>query len=161
MANVKAVGICPRCSSELPKEPATKCAVCNFQFPYQTEVFGTPDYISSQLDVLRSDVETEKRDREAKAWSLDRAYMKFMVNMADDDRVLALRDAEGILRHVFISNSTGEKLKEVIELGKRVGALAHIVDEHIKLGGRPNGFSDTAQPGAGLQDPLDSGGEER
>lgn len=159
MANVKEVGMCPRCSIELPKAATTKCEACGYQFPYQTEVFGTPDYISSQYDVLQSQVETVKKDKDNAQWLLERARMKFYVNMADEDRVLALRDAEDILRHLFVSNSRGEKTKEVLSLGKRVGELAKVIDEHIRLGGRPDGFSDTAQPRTGRTDPFEPGGE--
>lgn len=159
MANVKEVGLCPRCGGELAKADQTKCEVCNYQFPYQSEVFGTPDYVSSQHEVLVSRL-SKMPSKDLNDWSLNRAVMKFFVNMADDDRLFAMRDAEAILRHIFISNSTGVRTGEIIKLGKRIGELATVIDEHIRLGGRPNGFSDTPQPTTGRQDPFDIGGED-
>lgn len=161
MAKVKTVGLCPRCQGELPEGEKTKCLHCGFQFPYQTEVFGTPDYVAGQYDVILEDINQDKKekDRDLKLWSLKRAFGKYFINMSDSDRILLMRDAEAVMRFLLTSNSSGESMKKVVEIGKRIGELTKHTDELIKLGGVANGFFDTAKPGAGNQDQNELGGE--
>lgn len=159
MANAKEVGLCPKCQAELPSGTLTKCGTCGFQFPYQTEVFGTPDYLCGQLKAVVERIPLAEKNRKHYEDKMRLAHLKFLVNMSDDDRVSAMQDAFDILTVLITSNATAENFRRIVELGKRIGALADANDKLIKSGGILNGIFDTAQPRVGRKDPLEPGGE--
>jgi len=164
MTKINQVSVCPSCSSEVPVPKPSKCPACGYQLiAHQTDIFGTPDYAysqyRSQIEILGSNNQKNPEAIVKGTQTLSRELRKFMSDIADQDKVDALMDAELILATSIIANMSPEKLKQVVKLGIRIGAKAKAIDDYIKAGGVTNGFSSTTKPVPSEQDDDEFGGE--
>lgn len=149
MTKINTVAVCPRCSSTVAG--LRVCSKCGYKFDKPTSLlFGTPDYLYSQL-------RDHEKDNPAKG--LREEYRKYLIESPYEDKMDALFDAYTTLQLAALSDLSGEELKMLVKLGIRIGKLSTSLDEYIKNGGITYGLSKTTEFPSNTKGDDDFGGD--
>jgi len=157
MAKVKQVLLCKNCKTELDAN-TNECPVCGYVLKAHSSGFDTPDYISFQaadrLEILSKSTpklksetksETAPKDLEKETLETYRDVKRWFRDCADGERSAAVQDAHSVLTTLIISNASVDTMRDVTNLGKKIGKLSEAVELFISQGGN-HGLLKSARP---------------
>lgn len=149
MTKINTVTVCPQCNATIAGMRV--CGKCGYKLDKPTSLlFGTPDYLSSQL---------REHEKETPAKGLRDEYRKWLIESPYEDKMDALFDAYATLQVATLSDLPGDHLKMLIKLGIRIGKISMSLDEYIKNGGLTHGLSKPAESTGNQQSDDDFGRE--
>lgn len=165
--NVNEVKLCPNknCGVVLPNPEPEKCISCGslLRSP-ENKYFGTPDYLTMQLDDLTSRakepyakvmdkdridaelIKDEKKKMVEKLNDVNSHYLAWLKVMPKNDLFAAMRDAKAIMQNILLSNTDRSSLVTIVKLGKEIGELSKHIDEYLKAGGQNINFDHLLLP---------------
>lgn len=136
MTKINTVSICPQCNASMAGTRV--CNKCGYKLDKPTSLlFGSPDYLTSQLREQEKGGQTQGLREEFRNWLLVSPY---------EDKIDALFDAFEIMRVLALTDLPPEQFKMLVKLGIRIGKISTSLEEYIKNGGTTHGLSKTAEP---------------
>lgn len=139
MAKSTQVILCKRCNVELPENTST-CAACGFNpYPQIESRFGSPDYVVSQYQKLKEEIEQETKgdsEKEKEQDLLFADYDKWLLNCPETDYIECLSESLEMVSRILHTKATPDTIKAVVTIGKRIGEMSTIIDSYVSKGGK-------------------------
>ena len=141
MANVNKVALCPRCKVEISFPLPKRCPDCSLEIKKASnEHFYLPDYISTQYEDFREELGAYKSegmsDENRKEMdSVVSSLFKWCRECTAMDKLAAMSDAHLIVKHLIHSSTSPEHIKQILNVGKKIGELCVNLDDYVKKGG--------------------------
>jgi len=140
------VFICRGCNSEIGYPIPPRCPYCERLLEkYKSEYFGSPDYLSFQIDELYKklgpfDPKSGKtikwpEDNKKKYFLAKEDLEKWARKCPEEDKLAALQDALLIMQNIVHSDSDRTVIKAVSRVGQQIGQLAEAIENYFKHGG--------------------------
>ena len=163
MAKVKEVRLCKACQTELLVSNQPVCHMCGFRMLAsitEANQYASPDYLYYQKvdftaiavkGIPEKDVERRYKASE----DLNAELVVWLRSCPEEDKLAALHDAHMHLKYAVVSPMKVDTLRNIVTMGKHVGALATNIENYLKTQGATNATSSAtgAEPDDDLQSP--------
>ena len=139
MTKANLLRTCPKCKNELKITGGKFCHNCGHQLEAAGDTpYDQPAYIYFQMQDLHQEKNFKNDDEKHKGLNdLKKKRNEWFETCTNEDRIAAMDDAAGVIRHILVSENVDIiTLRNITATGKRIGDLSRAYENVAELGGK-------------------------